>query len=303
MEKIRQELKMLIQEHPSLSAGEILRKLNGRGWQIERGNEKMQPLLESTPGWVLLLNQTFNSKQPIAKETHRQLIATGQYKQVADVLSGAAIRRIKELSNSVLKDNGHPPVSINRLSSADQISMEKVLISVSKTVLDACERDTKYTKKGMFTLLMNRCILRRTYSPDEWSEDYKNGNNQHWHQDSNAAFNSRPMLTIWVPLDHGAGTTRPGLEISDIAIDGFSTQFGDSTEILDEVMMSYGVDGGQCTVPSVPLGSCLAFNGMTFHRTYMSDGMNGERDVLLIRLCKTSDAMFFPGERAYDLSI
>ena len=303
MEKIRQELKMLIQEHPSLSAGEILKKLNGRGWQIETGNERLQPLLETTPGWVLLLNQSFNNKQPITKEHHKQLVTTGQYKQIADVLNGEAIQRIKELSNSVLNKHGHPPVSINRLNDADRIKMEEILISIGRKVLDQCNKDVKSEKRGQFTLLMNRCILRRTYSPDEWSEDYRNSNNQHWHQDSNAAFNNRPMLTIWVPLDDGAGTTKPGLEISDVTIDGFSTQFGDSTEIIDEVMMSYGIDEGQCTVPSVPLGSCIAFNGMTFHRTYMHDGMHGARDVLLIRLCRTSDAKFFPGERAYDLSI
>ena len=148
---------------------------------------------------------------------------------------------------------------------------------------------------------MNRCLLRRTYPPQSWSEALRNNNNQHWHQDSNGLFGVRPMLTLWVPLQEGAGSCCPGLETSSVPAGFFSAKCGDSTPDHAAVCAEHGVAEATLTLLTVPLGHAAAFNGLTYHRTALREGMASHRDALLLRVCPQAEARWFPGDRSDDV--
>ena len=111
------------------------------------------------------------------------------------------------------------------------------------------------------------------------------------------------MVTLWIPLQDGAGRSCPGLETSSVPAQFFSTVCGDSTPEHQQVCQEHGVEAAEITMIGVERGDGAAFNGMTYHRTGLHPGMQSHRDALLLRLCSARDAASFPGDRSNDLPI
>ena len=291
MNKLQQEIRALSELYPSLSPEEILQELRTRGWQFE------------IPSWFQLLSHSAAKKGVLQDIASTQLIPTGQYCTLDNVVDANTILRLRETCDHQFSMPGRPPVSIPDLEESDRSFMQRLAKRIARQALAACDVNNESINQGDYTLLMSRCLLRRTYSPDIWLEEYRNKNNQHWHQDSNPLFGSRPMLTIWIALQEGAGSLKPGLELSTLPALEFSTSYGDCAERIEDVATAYGIHNYQQTVADVPIGCAIVFNGMTFHRTFVSEEMTGHRDALLIRLCKSADCKFFPGDRNSDLVI
>ena len=113
------------------------------------------------------------------------------------------------------------------------------------------------------------------------------------------------MVTLWIPLQDGAGLTSPGLEWSDIPIHYFSWKHGDgsSQALIDLDLRAESYEQNSIHSVSVERGSVLAFNGLTCHRTMLSKRMTRHRDALLIRFINTESKPFFPGSRDKDFSL
>jgi len=245
MNKLQQEIRLLSQAHPGLSPEEILRELHARGWQLE------------IPSWFQLLSHSAAKKRDLQDIASKQLIATGQYCTLENAVDTNTIVRLREICNHGLSKPGHPPVSIPDLEESDRSFMQRLAKRIARQALAACDVNNESINQGDYTLLMSRCLLRRTYSPDIWLEEYRNKNNQHWHQDSNFLFGSRPMLTIWIALQEGAGSLKPGLELSTLPALEFSVSYGDCAERIEDVATAYGIHNYQQTVADVPIGCAI----------------------------------------------
>jgi len=297
---LQDEMKTIIKTKPHYSAADVINELRKGGWQIEYSAEISSTVLGAVPGWTLLLNQSLSAQSQKHQKARAQLINTGQYYAFSDLGTNNRVEPARVICNKYFCHDGHPPVSFQNMDDLDRDFITEWSLEIARKIILTLTKSHSL-EDDRYSLLMNRCLIRRTYSDGEWSERFRNSNNQHWHQDSNPLFGNRPMLTVWVPLHDGAGRSRPGIEISDLVVPEFSAVYGDGTESIEEILSYYKKPTQQAFIPTVPAGDAIAFNGLTFHRTAVRQNMRGHRDVLLLRVCRSDDRSYFPGDRSQDL--
>lgn len=167
--------------------------------------------------------------------------------------------------------------------------LKKAITSVAKML----------SKEGLFNngiaIIQARCLLRRTYPINHFSSEkpYGNNNNQNWHQDSNARMNNRRMVTIWIPLQPGAGNTCPGISICNAQPDRFNTWLGDGC-CWEDLTSKYNEFTLTETTPIVSQGDAVIFDGLTYHQTYTNIQMEQHRDALLLRFTEPQFIQHFP---------
>lgn len=302
METLHEEMRRLVREQPELSCAQLMVQLRQLGWQIESPTGQAQELLASTPAWVSLLSiPKTAAAQPASEPMPAQLLDSGCYGLVDDAITAADSAVLRQFCDQHFHQPGLPPVALLQLEEPLRTHALDLAVAMGGQALRQFVSEGHPLSDQPFVLLMNRCLLRRTYPPQSWSEALRNNNNQHWHQDSNPMFGVRPMLTLWVPLQQGAGSCCPGLETSSVPADFFSIRSGDSTPDHDAVCVEHGVDEATVTLLTVPLGQAAGFNGLTYHRTALREGMDSHRDALLLRVCPQTEARWFPGDRSDDV--
>lgn len=305
MSRLHDDMRRLVQEQPALTYSDLLVQLGELGWQLEHPMMVDPSLLSSLPAWTALLSlpRANQAARPSGRPLPTQLIEPGDHSILQHVLPLDICEEMRLFCDNHFYRPGLPPVGVDQLDEPTRSNVLRASLNVARQVLDLILKEGHPLAGESFVLLMNRCLLRRTYPPHSWDETLCNANNQHWHQDSNERFSSRPMLTLWLPLQINAGRSCPGLEVSSLPATFFSTRCGDSTSDHDIVCQEHGFDHATTLLLDVPLGSVGIFNGLTYHRTAISDQMNGYRDALLLRVCLERDAQWFPGDRSADVLI
>jgi hypothetical protein len=299
---LQQEMRRLVQEQPQLSCAGLLQQLQDLGWRLELPVTTPE-LLESTPAWVALLSIAQGGKRQQDTAMPPQLLPSGHWGHVPDLLAAPLCTALEAFCDQHFVRPGLPPVELMHLKDPlRQQTLQAVEAAARQTIRQFAPPGHPLANEP-FVLLMNRCLLRRTYPPQRWSEALRNNNNQHWHQDSNRLFGGRAMLTLWIPLQDGAGSQCPGLETSSVPASFFSATCGDSTPEHGQVCTEHGALSAQVTLLEIARGHGAAFNGLTYHRTGLRHGMGSHRDALLLRLCTARDAARFPGDRSNDRPI
>lgn len=299
---LQQEMRRLVQEQPELTCACLIQQLGELGWQLEKPPMDTD-LLESTPAWVALLSFRSTTSGSRDMPADPQLVESGTWAHTPGLLSSDMSDALSEFCDHHFCQPGVAPVPLTSLQEPlRQQAINAALEAASKTLTRLTTPTSPWVGEP-FVLLMNRCLLRRTYPPKSWRESFRNNNNQHWHQDSNPLFGGRAMVTVWIPLQDGAGRNCPGLETSSVAAQFFSTTCGDSTPDHQNVCHEHGVETGDILMLDIKRGDGAVFNGMTYHRTGLRRGMQSHRDALLLRLCSARDAAYFPGARVEDLPI
>ncbi len=299
---LQEEMRRLVREQPQLSCAGLMQQLQDLGWRLER--PLTDPgLLEATPAWVALLSLAQKRARDHDGILPPQLLDSGTWGHLPALVPDQLCEALVACCDHHFVRPGLPPVELMQLEEPLRRGALELAEAASAQALRTFAPSGHPLANEPFVLLMNRCLLRRTYPPQNWSEALRNNNNQHWHQDSSIQFGGRAMLTLWIPLQEGAGSLCPGLETSSVAATYFSPACGDSTPEHTDVCSEHGVATAEVNRLEVPRGHGAAFNGLTYHRTALSEGMGGYRDALLLRLCASKDASCFPGDRSADRSI
>ena len=291
-------LSEIINENPSILFGDAISLAKKNGWLFECEGYS-QELLNS-PAWLVVhqlrisliqAERLANSKD---HDIDSQFIATGSYKIIRQVLKPVELNKLILLSDHYHHGSRQAPLSLENIDSNDSAFNNQIILRILTDVLSFDEINLSFYNS--FTVLTNRCLLRRTFSGEFNPVKHGNINNQMWHQDSNISFDSKPMLTLWIPLQNGSSTIRPGLQISGLQPLRFNHRYGDSCTESD-LKTYYKVQDIKPSAPSdLQAGDCLAFNGLTYHQTFLSKSMKLPRDVLLIRVCAKCDSHYFPGD-------
>jgi hypothetical protein len=300
------EFQDILANHPSLSYLELLSIARERGWGLDKLTSKQEAYAAKTPAkTVLMIAKVYGEYSARKTSDLEQIIPTGTACHFANAIESQNIRLLRAIFIRQVADQGSAPMELTQIFDHEKLVVEELLISLSRSVLRGIAKNEKLIdpaqEEGEFAILMNRCLLRRTYSTLDKGTTIKNRNNQHWHQDSSVSFQNRPMLTIWAPLQKGAGKSIPGIEIAELSINHFVPRLGDGVEHLEEVCKESASGNQNTQVATVEPGGCIVFNGLTFHRTYTTSEMVGYRDALLVRICPKMHAPFFPGNRSNDL--
>jgi len=300
------EFQDILVNHPSASYLELLFLARERGWNLDKLTPRQEAYAATVPAWqALFMAKVHNECSARKLGKHEQILPTGAAYQHDDVITPDSIRILIEFFNQQVAASDSAPLELSQIRKNENLDIREFLINLSRSVLEGIARDpilrNAVPEGNRFTILMNRCLLRRTYSMLDNMAVIKNRNNQHWHQDSNGLFQNRPMLTIWAPLQQGAGESIPGLEIAKLSVDRFIPRLGDGAEHLEDICDITGKINQNTRVALVKTGGCLVFNGLTFHRTYTTSDMVGLRDALLVRICPEIHAAYFPGNRTNDL--
>lgn len=235
-----------------------------------------------------------------SSENYSQIVPSGNYQYVKNICSVDEFEYVSEYAKQTFSKSDIAPLC-HVLSTKDACTFKYIIKSICSNFLSV---NAKANEFGNFSVIGSRCFLRRTY-PLAHSQVKGNINNQNWHQDSNPLFNSKPMATIWIPLDKGCGYECPGLDISSINVNKFIPTFGDGCEVIPELEYS---DFKTSIEPNIVTLQCnildgIVFNGLSFHRTSYSHSMHKSRDVLIIRIAPSTLIHDFPGNREYDFTI
>lgn len=300
MTSMHDDLRRLVREQPKLSLAGLLVQLQDLGWQLELPSME-SGVLEQTPAWVALLGLL--QGRPCSSDNQAlppQLLESGLCVHLPQLVPECFCDSLVAFCDQHFDQAGIPPVGLMNLD--DPLRDQALLFAehAASHVLKSILSPDHPLANESFVLLMNRCLLRRTYPPTIWNEALRNSNNQHWHQDSNALFGARAMLTIWIPLQQGSGCDCPGLETISLEAKYFSVNCGDSTPELDVISKEHGSGSIDINRVSIQKGDGALFNGLTYHRTGLKTDMQRHRDALLLRLCTTRDAVYFPGDRSGD---
>ena len=303
---LQSELMNILAEQPGISYLHLIDAARARGWHFEPMTAGEQAVAAEIPARTALLLANVHSERAARRLAGTaQILSTGSVFTLDDVLTCCQIETLRDLFASHIAIHGNAPLALTAFLDHTHLRLQELLIATSRRVLLGLARDRQggphADPSETYAVLMNRCLLRRTYASSSHGLAVKNRNNQAWHQDSNGQFQSRPMLTIWIPLQDHAGSLIPGIEIANATVGKFLPFFGDGVESLQDVFDGQGQPVVETMVPSVEAGGCVVFNGLTFHRTYTDSHMTGFRDALLIRISPTSHSSHFPGDRSSDL--
>ena len=302
------EFQEILAIYPSASYLELLSRARERGWNLE----KLSPDQEACAAKIsakqaLLILKAQNNFLANRPSRFEQIIPTGFCYGHKAAVSEEDVERLKLIYNARVLAQDSSPMSLSEIIDNEGLDVRDLLVKLVKSVLAGILHDEEPKNAARdssgYVILMNRCLLRRTYSSLAARPMVKNQNNQQWHQDSNTIFQDRPMLTLWIPLHEGSGSSIPGIEIAQIAAERFIPGLGDGVENLEEIFKETITINHNTDVASADAGDCIAFNGLTFHRTYTATQMKGFRDALLVRCCPVEHSRFFPGNRSNDLFI
>ena len=300
-------LSEIVKEQPSILYGDALKLARGNGWLLEVDSHDKSLL--KAPAWRVIHQLRVSLIQADREATARELVTspqfveTGSYKIRRTVIDSVTLKNLITLSDNYHQDSRKAPLSLGSNTDSRKYFNIELVMHILEDVLKFDGINLLGHKT--FTVLTSRCFLRRTFPGQFDAVMHGNINNQMWHQDSNSLFNSKPMLTLWIPLQNGSSLTRPGLQLSGLKPNIFNHRFGDSCSESD-LKSYYHVENIQSTVPyKLEAGDCLIFNGLTFHQTYLTPSMRFSRDVLLIRVCAKNDSISFPGvlEEYVDLNL
>jgi hypothetical protein len=300
------KLAVLAQEYPSLRYGELHDMLCEQGWVLDPLSEEARRLANQVPGWkalfILNANAQLSERKP---KLFPQLIQTGESLCRDNYVSSQVIDKMLSLYKGQILIRGDAPLYLADYLSDLSPELSQFLVDIAKSVVadlmhNALLLDQSLLGESM-VLLMNRCLLRRTYPCHEISQISKNKNNQDWHQDSSIVYGGRPMLTVWIPLQESSGQKIPGIELASLRSSYFSSCFGDGVADLSDVSKDFPDEIISTVIPRLNAGGYAVFNGLTYHRTYASDCMASARDALLIRIAPRSHAGYFPGDRSKDI--
>lgn len=300
------KLAVLVQEYPSLSYGELYDMLCEQGWVLDPLSEEAHKHANQVPGWKALFILNANAQLSERKANlFPQLIQTGESLCRNKFVSTQVIDMMLSLYEHQILIRGDAPLYLADYLSDLSLQLSQVLVDIAKSVVadlvhNSLTLDQSLVSESM-VLLMNRCLLRRTYPCHEISQSSKNKNNQDWHQDSSILYGGRPMLTVWIPLQESSGQKIPGIELASLRSCYFSSYFGDGVADLSDVSKDFPDEIVSTVIPRLNAGGFAVFNGLTYHRTYASDCMTSARDALLIRIAPFSHAEFFPGDRSKDI--
>jgi len=300
------EFQDILTNHPLASYLEMLSIARERGWNLEKLTSLQEAYAAKIPARrALILAKAYSEYSGRKLSRLEQIIPTGAAYRLEAAVTPKDIDELKNIFIKHIATHGSAPMELSRILDNEKFDIRELLLNLSRSVLCGIDRDPKLSNPAYegdeYVILMNRCLLRRTYAKRGNGSTLKNRNNQHWHQDSNILFQNRPMLTIWVPLQEGAGTSIPGIEIADTNIDQFLPVLGDGEENLERICLESASSNQSSAVACVGAGGCVVFNGLTFHRTYTTIKMAGFRDALLVRICPKIHASYFPGIRSNDL--
>ena len=290
-------LTKIVNDHPSILYGEAIKQARHNGWLLDYDVNNTELL--NRPAWLVLhqlrisLIQDDRNSIPEDSSVFDQFVPTGSYKVLRSIVDSSKLDNLIELSESYHQDSRQPPLSLDSNFSKETDFNIDLIDGILRQLLSSSEINLLGHRS--FVVLSHRCFLRRTFAGEFNPLKHGNMNNQTWHQDSNRLFGSRPMLTLWIPLQNGSAITRPGLQISGLKPSVFNHRYGDSCSESD-LKSTYCVNNIQSVAPNdIHAGDCLVFNGLTFHQTYLSNSMNLFRDVLLVRFCAKRDSDSFPG--------
>lgn len=287
------ELMRFAELHPSLSLLQVIEMLDRDKWHIETPTPAQCEIYSRINARTALrrLRLSLHDSQadyPLAAPPRtQQWLATGRHLCVGGLLGPDTLKRLESQCDALLGVPGTPPI---RVFDDPHPVGEPLIRSIAAAVLAALPDPLPSTSRP--AVLKRRTILRRTFPPGRLPAQFGNANNQFWHQDSNAQFNDAPMLTLWIPLQDGAGVTRPGLQIIDAPVACFSVIHGDSSREI-AVLLATMFPGTRTVSPQVRAGECVALNGLTFHQTWAAADMTDHRDALLIRVIDENAAHQF----------
>ena len=295
----------IISLQPSISYLELINCAKSRGWNLDT-TDLDNAAAAAMPAWKALASHAnIYAENKSERSYYRQIIQTGEIFTKDEVLASEFLEGLKDLFVSHINIYGSAPLLLGDFMGEPRLDLSKSLVDISRTILTQIYRNSpqhvQSCQDQRHVILMNRCLLRRTYCSSLEGSVTKNRNNQSWHQDTNQKFQDMPMLTIWIPLQNNAGILIPGIEIANLHPDRFIPFWGDGVDSLEEVVQNSEHSNIRTLVPTVQAGGCVVFNGLTFHRTYTASQMSGHRDALLVRISLESYSKFFPGDRSKDI--
>ncbi|HEX2763727.1 MAG TPA: phytanoyl-CoA dioxygenase family protein [Allosphingosinicella sp.] len=295
------ELLKLAQSHASHSLLQILEMFGEGRWHIEDLSAEQRRAYARINGLKALriIRDQFEDREsrfPLnSPPTTAQWVRTGTYVHVRGLLDRRQAEKLSARCDALLGKAGTPPLRIfEHPDILGRPELERIVRAALEAVPDL--------PGGIVpTIVKKRALVRRTFPASRLQSHEGNANNQHWHQDSNAQFNDRPMLTLWIPLQDVAGGMRPGLQLIDAPVAYFSNVHGDSSPTALQALGAM-FPGVRAVTIEASAGDGIIFNGLTFHRTSTSASMVDHRDALLIRIIDRKSAASFPGaERDEDV--
>ena len=303
MTTLNQEIIRLIKDNPTLLCSELKVKLKKLGWQIEESSTEFSKLSDNLPAWTILLNRNTSPGTSLEENEEKQFVPTGEFRHVKEVLSLKSIHFLRSVCDNYFTSSGMPPLHLLTLEDDIRVQVKDIAVNAARNTLKQIIAPQGSSTANHLVLLMNRCLLRRTYPPHLWHEGLCNANNQYWHQDSNAIYKQRPMLTLWIPLQTDSGVKCPGLEVSSVKAKYFSSKTGDNTKDHSIICKEHGEQRATSKLLLLNTGDAAVFNGLTYHQTAINNKMTVCRDALLLRVCNKDDAPYFPGDRNADITI
>lgn len=286
--------------NPDFSLLQVIESIDRDLWDIEAPNADQRLVYARVNGQkaLIALRKSIDGLQAEysldAPARRRQWLASGMYLHLHALLQPSEITQWVAQCDRLLTTPGTRPI---RLFEQTDIVPQSALRRIANATLAALP--TPFPALANPAILKQRTLLRRTFPPSQLPQAHGNANNQYWHQDSNPKFNDAPMLTLWIPLQNGAGVNCPGLEIIDAPVSYFSILHGDSSQSIDGILRQMFPE-----TKVIPLaanaGDCLVFNGLTFHQTLTTPAMESHRDALLIRIIDAADADAFGTNGAID---
>ena len=286
------------------TALEILEAIETEGWYIDASSDRSRRLfgsLNPSMGFYTLIRQQF-SGLPATSEYVFSQPATGEWLHIKAVLDPQTVQSLNAICNNHLAQRGTPPKRLQAVVKHSALLKARVELQMIEIIKRLAEK-IRPAPNDTLTILGARTLLRRTYpisSPQANSAG--NIHNQSWHQDSNPMFGSRPLLTLWIPLQPDSGISRPGIRVMKVPVSRFYADIGDGYNgAIAELSQHYGTIAVE--TPLVNAGDAVIFNGLTFHETFSTTEMTHHRDALLVRVVRTQEAKHFPTDRKNDIIV
>ncbi len=302
------EIQKVIEEDNPITFKDVLDSVIAKGWHLDTFRTQNKSLLNMSAwkGYMQLIAISTMLERKCKKEINSppQYISSGQVMKFDYRLDSNTCDLLEDIANQYHTNMNKEPLTLknaeNEYGLNDWEAVVKDIILHMPKCIKLKSLPESYKRLNVIT---PRCLLRRTYPQEITKHSQANRNNQDWHQDSNLMYGGRPMVTLWIPLQDGAGLSRPGLEWSELPIQYYSWKHGDGSSQALSDLSTVSYEQISTHSVSVERGSVIAFNGLTFHRTMVNKHMTRHRDALLIRFTNEENKAYFPGNREKDLSL
>lgn len=287
------EMCRLADLHPAYTLLQVIELIDQDLWDIEAPNQAQRAVFGRINAKTAFhrLRQSINGQQTEfalnAPARVQQWLPSGSHVLLPKLLDDATIAKLVSHCDALLDVRGTQPI---RLFEHVGILDSDAISAIASSALAALPEPLSMSSKP--AVLKKRTLLRRTFPPSQLPSSFGNANNQFWHQDSNPRFNDAAMLTLWIPLQDGSGTTCPGLQVIDAPVSFFSILHGDSSPNIYPMLKEVFPETQIVTIEA-SAGDCVIINGLTFHQTSMLPTMTMRRDALLIRVIDAEMAHLF----------